>query len=310
MKRLNVYKRYLKKFILFTLTVCFTFALFTLNTNAQTVTGLIDTLKSESTEFAKSDNIRYSYNNETRLLTMYAVLTAENGIEYIADTAYVDISSDGNWSIREYAKIPNSISDEEARILTDKRLWLYKTDKYDNTYLLDFTATPIKDANGTEWYPLLDEFSTQSKFISYLKSIFSNSLATDYITNTSIRIFGNELYDIGGKVSLIPFKYEGYLLEQTFVSENGGWYFYDITIPSEDFGNLTFTIGLYYEDNGWRVCYDGFKENSEISSFVKAEKKIELDDESNPSTCDFSIIAPMLSVLALTGITFILKKHK
>lgn len=307
----NVYKRYLKKFILFIFTVCFTFALFTVTTNAKTVTGLIDTLKAESKYFAESENIRYSYNKEAKLLTMYAILTAENGIEYIADTAYVDVDQDEHWRIRTDEKKPSNLSDEEARIITDKRLWLYKADKYDNTFLLDFTVTPIKDANGTEWYPLLDEFSTAGKFTSYLKTIFTDSIASDYITNSSIRVFGNELYDIGGKVSQHTFNYESYLLEKTYVSENGDWYFYKVTVPMDDeIGNLTFTIGLYFTENGWRICYDGFKNISEITSFANAEKRIELGEDGNPSTCDFSVIYPVLLTISVTIPTFILKKKR
>lgn len=311
MKRRHTNKRNFKKFILFTLTVCLTFALFTVNSSAQTVTGLIDTLKSYSAEFAKSENIRYSYDKEASLLTMYAILTADNGIEYIADTAYVDVDRDGNWKVRTEDIIPDPLSDEEARILTDKRLWLYKADKYDNTYLLDFTQTPIKDTSGTEWFPLLDEFSTTSKFTAYLKTIFTNSLANDYITNTSIRIFGNELYDIGGKVSMYSFHYEDYLLEKTFESDNGDWYFYKVTVPMDnEIGNLTFEIGLYFTEDGWRVCYDGFGKTSEIASFVKAEKRIDLEDDSNPSTCDISLIYPLISILAFSGILFVFQKKK
>ena len=288
------------------LTVCILSFVIALSASVQTIAGTLDLLKASSEAFNESEDLRYSFNPQTGIVSVFALKTAEDGIEYIADTAYIEYGQGGLIKILPDSYSPKKLTDEEARAIINRRLWLYKADKYDNTYMLDLTATPIKDADGTEWYPLLDDFSTQSKFISYLKEIFTDNLASNYIVDTSVRHFGNELYDIGGKVSQYSFDYSGYLLEQIFASDNGGWYFYKITVPmDEEIGTLEYTVGLYYSENGWKICYDGFKNTSETDYLEKIEQNsFEIEDD-NPSTGDITLLYPLLSVCSLIGIVFL-----
>lgn len=298
------------------LTICFLFVvLFPIVGHAQTVSGITDMLKSESTIFADSDDIRYKYDGDTGILTIYAVKTNENGLQYAADTAYIRVEPDGRWEM-----IPQDENDispltiDDARVMINKRLWLYKADKYDNSYMLDLTSTPIKDADGTEWYPLLDDFSTQSKFTAYLKEIFVDNIALDYISQTTVRVFGNELYDIGNKSSSESFNYDDCFIEQTFVSEDGRWHFYKVTVNVNSEFASTFTVGIYFSQNGWRIGYDGFNNVSMLDNMNKIENgNVKIDStvvEDNPSTTDFSLIPLLFAAMSGTGMIFALKTKR
>ena len=255
-----------------------------------------------------AEEIRYSFNESENIIYIYSVKNLNNEYPYISDFIKARADETGRINIVPQ-QAPSQITIEGARALIAKRLWLFKTDIYDNTALLDYTKNPIKDANGIELYPLLDEFSTTEKFKKYLNTILTPNLAEHYLEDTTVTEFGNTLYDIGAKVAQYTFDYETFSLEELFTSENWKWRFYRITVPFDEFGDSVFTVGLFYGENGWRIAYSDIQAENELEYFNFYNYSSEINHKTNnPSTNDISYLIPILFFISSAGFCLIKKK--
>ena len=263
-----------------------------------------------SEKMSSAEEVRYYFDDKEGTITVYSVKTLEIDLTYIADRVKVLISQDGVMNyITEMS--PSVLSTDEARAIVAKILWLYKTDTYNNTPLLDFTRTPITDDEGIERYPLLEEFSTPAKFTEYLKTVFTDNIAENYLNNTTITVFGNELYDIGGKVAQYSLDYENFMLKEIYTSENGLWRFYQVTIPNEDIDDMIddmiFNIGLMYTENGWRIAYSELTNEQEYLYLHKYNSE-QNGKNYNPATSDILVLFPVLLSVSLVSSIICLKK--
>lgn len=291
-----------------------------------------DTVKavvSASAKFDESESIRYYYDEEDGSLTVYSIKSAE--IEYDPDSSslpnysfmYIDdcikVKTDENGVLKYVSDgiVPPALSSDAARALIGIRLWLFKVDLYDNTSILDFSKTPIVDSDYyIEWYPLLDEFSTRVKFTDYLRTVFSDNIALAYIDNTSLKIYGNELYDIGGKVAQFSFDSENFGVQEVFTSENGLWHLYRVTVDFDnDMQDLedvydVFYVGILYTENGWRIAQTTFKDENELLYLKEYNNDNDEKAVSNPSTDDSATLLPVLLCISLFGTFFCIRKIK
>ena len=274
--------------------------------SAQSITfDMIDDIVANTDVFKESEQIKYTFDEDSQTITVYSIKTIDSeecnlDYPYYIDT-YVRVRIENNGLLRLIDNVEQAyISIDEVRSIINRRLWLYKVDQFDNTSILDYSKTPIKDNNAIDWYPLLDEFATIDKMQDYLKSILTDNLAENYIKNTSIRVFGNELYDIGGKVSQYSYYYEDFLMSETYVSKNGNWHLYTVTIPDpEGLGECDiFHIGLLLTPEGWRIAYSSIKEGNETDYLQKYEKSTVIE-QNNPSTSDYTLIFPLLLTVSI-----------
>lgn len=291
--------------------------LFTTFAYAESMNETVSKIVSDSGKFENAGKIEYCYDNG--VLSVFSIKSIDIGNEpsdYIDCCVKVKISEDGVMNYLPEVNAPN-LSYEQARALIGIRLWLFKVDLYDNTSILNFTKTPIKfeDEEYIDWYPLLDDFSTKTKFTDYLKTVFTDGIASSYLDNdTTIRVYGNELYDIGGKVAQFSFDSENYAVEEVFTSDNGAWHQYRVSVKfdsymGDDLENTydDFYVGIFYTENGWRIAQTTFKNESELLYLETYTKKA---TEKNPSTSDFSIFFPLVLSISLTGTLISLKKGK
>ncbi len=288
--------------------------LFSAITFAASMTETVSKIVSDSKRFENAEEIKYCYDEDNAVLSVFSIKSLDIGneqIDYIDDCVRVKISENGVMNYLPESTPPSGLSSDEARAMISTRLWLFKTDLYDNTEMLDYTRTPINDY-GIEKYPLLDDFSTFAKFTGYLKTLFTDNIAEHYIEDTTITVFGNELYDIGGKVAQFTFDYDNFATEEVFTSENGAWHLYRVTVyfdnDMHDLENTydDFYIGLYYTQKGWRIAQTTFKNESEIIYLETYENK-EVK-ANNPSTADISVVFPLILIISLTGSLLCLKK--
>jgi hypothetical protein len=284
---------------------------------AETMNDTVSKVVSNSRQFENAERIKFYYDAENAVLTVVSIKSLDIGnepIDYIDVCVKVKISEDG---IMNYLpeKTPSGLSLDEARTMISKRLWLFKTDLYDNTEILDYTKTPINDY-GIEKYPLLDDFSTAAKFTDYLKTVFTKNIAEHYLQDTTITSFGNELYDIGGKVAQFTFDSENFAVTEVFASENGLWHLYRVTIQFDnDMHDLDgvgayddFYVGFFYTENGWRIAQTTFKNDYELFYFETYDKKATA--EKNPSTSDLSVLFPLILSISFTGTLLCFKRGK
>lgn len=266
---------------------------------------MINSVVSNTERLNDASEILYSYDEYSQIITVYELdeMNNEENSNTVFSSKFINsyypVKIDNNGMLK-YIQVmpPEPLSLEEVRSLIGIRLWLYKVDLYNNTSILDFSQTPIRDGDYIEWYPLLEEFSTIYKMQDYLKTVMTDNLAEHYINNTSIRLFGNDLYDIGGKVSLYSYNYDGFIVEQVFVSDTGYWQFYKVIVPDTGMSDTdVFMVGLLYTQEGWRIAYSTLKNESEfdyLDIFIRSDNN-KID---NPSTSDNSFLYPLLLIIS------------
>ena len=286
-------------------------------TFAESMDETVAKIVADSKIFENAETIKYSFDEKENILTVYSIKefdTQFGKVDYIADSVKVKIAEEG---VMHYIQTtdPSNLSPDEARAIIAKRMWLFYTDLYNNTAMLDFTRTPITDVDGIEKYPLLDDFSTEAKFTEYLKTIFTENVAMHYLEDTSITIFGNELYDIGGKVAQFTFDYENFQLEEIFTAESKAWHLYRVTVKFDnDMNDLAdtyddFFIGIFNTENGWRIAQTSLKNESELLYFGTYDNKAtDENNHKNPSTADTSVIVPFIMSISFIGSLLSLKK--
>jgi hypothetical protein len=288
---------------------------FTPVTFAESMTEAVSKIVSDSKKFEDAEKIKYCYDEYNSVLSVFSIKSLDIGnepIDYIDDCVRVKISENG---VMNYLpeSAPSALSFDEARAMIHTRLWLFKTDLFDNTEILDFTKNPINDY-GIEKYPLLDTFSTPAKFTEYLKTLFTDNIAEHYLEDTTITVFGNELYDIGGKVAQFTFDYDNFATEEVFTSENGAWHLYRVTVKFDNaMHDLEgayddYYVGFFYTENGWRIALTTFKNDYELFYFETYDKTATA--EKNPSTSDLSVLFPLILSISFTGALICFKRGK